>query len=132
MLPSPGEELHLGCWAVGEDSAAEYLRVVEDDSPIYAKLCAAPPMALAARAMGALLDKLSLPPGTIHAAQELECRRLVKLGEEVSCFATLSRPVQRGDWRFIAAEFTLKASAGETVLTGKSTVLVPGDIGTES
>ena len=132
MSSSQREEFHLGRWALDEDFASEYLRVVEDGSPVYGELGVVPPMALAARAMGALVDALSLPPGTIHAAQELHCRRLVRLGEEVSCVATLSRPVRRGDWRFIVAEFSLRAASGETVLSGKSTVLVPEDVAVKS
>jgi hypothetical protein len=50
---------------------------------------------------------------------------LVKLGQEVSCSAKLSRPLQRGDWRFISADFSVHGSGGETLLEGKTTVLVP-------
>ena len=127
MLPAPGEKLNLGRWVVGQESMEEYLGVVEDGLSIYEELGVAPPMALAARALGALLKELALPPGTIHASQELESRRTAKLGEEVSCVASLSRPMRRGDWQFISAELTLYGADGEALLSGKSTVLVPLD-----
>ena len=127
MLPEPGEELDLGRWVVGRDFVDDYLAAVEDTSPTYAELDAVPPMALAARALGALLKELALPPGTIHAAQELDFRRLVKAGQEVSCIASISKPMRRGEWQFVSAQFTLRSTGGEALMGGKSTVLVPLD-----
>ena len=124
-MPEPGEKLELGRWIVGRELVDEYLNAVGDSSPIYANIGVAPPMALAARALGALITKLSLPPGTIHASQDLEFKRMVKLGEEVDCVATLSRPMRRGDWEFISAEFTLYGAGNEDVLSGRTAVLVP-------
>ena len=124
MLPAPGEEFSLGRWVVDHGGQDAYLSAVGDASTVYRELGVAPPMAVAARVLSALLKELALPPGTIHAAQELGCG-LVKLGEEVSCSAKLSRPLQRGDWRFISADFSVRGSDGETLLEGKATVLVP-------
>ena len=126
MLPAPGEELNLGRWVVDDEFVQEYLGAVEDTSPIYGEVNAVPPLALAARALGALLEKLSLPPGAIHGAQELDCRRMVRHGQEVSCIARLSRPMRRGDWQFLTFDFTLYGANDEPVVSGKSTVLIPG------
>ena len=125
MLSETGKELDLGRWVVGREFVEDYLEAVEDSLSIYGQAGIVPPMALAARALGALLKELSLPPGTIHAGQELDCRREVILGESVSCNAKVSRPVRRGDWQFLSAEFTLYGSAHEALITGKSTVLIP-------
>ncbi len=125
MLPEPGEEFSLGCWVVGPDLAGEYLKAVGDSSSIYQELGVAPPMVLAARVLAALLEELELPPGTIHASQELDCRRTVNLGEEVSCMAKLSRPMRRGGWRFISADFAVHGPGGDAILMGKTNVLVP-------
>jgi len=125
MLPAPGEEFSLGRWVVDLGGQDAYLSAVEDTSTVYRELGVVPPMAVAAQVLSALLKELALPPGTIHAAQELSCGRLVKLGQEVSCSAKLSRPLQRGDWKFISADFWVHGSDGETLLQGKTTVLVP-------
>ena len=125
MLPKPGEKLDLGRWVVSKELVRDYLGAVEDALPIYNETEAAPPMALSAWALGALLNALSLPPGTIHASQELEFKGPVRLGQEVSCSARLSRPMRRGDWQFISAEFILCGEGSEVLLRGKSTVLVP-------
>ena len=124
-MAAPGQKVNLGRWAVGEDFVREYLSAVDDGAGIYRELGAVPPMALAARALGALLSELALPPGTIHAAQDLDSRKMVRIGDEVSCIARLSRPSRRGAWEFISADFTLYGNAGQTLLSGKSTVLVP-------
>ena len=126
MLSAPGEELNLGRWVVDDQFVQEYLGAVEDRSPIYGEVDAVPPLALAARALGALLEELSLPPGAIHGAQELDCRRMVRHGEEVSCIARPSRPMRRGDWQFLTFDFTLYGANDEPVVSGKSTVLIPG------
>ena len=125
MLPKPGEEFDLGCWESGPEFVKAYLGAVDDGSSIYRDLGVVPPMVLAALALAALLKKLDLPPGTIHASQELDCRRTVNLGEQVSCKAKLSRPIRRGAWRFISADFAVHGAEGEAILTGKTSVLVP-------
>lgn len=125
MLPLAGDPVELGQWIVGAEFVAEYLGVVEDRTIIYRELDIVPPMSLAARAVGALVEKLALPPGTIHAAQELESRRLVMVGEQVTCRASVSKPRQRGGWAFVSADFTLSDTDGQAVLEGKSTVLIP-------
>ena len=125
MLSTAGEQLDLGRLKVERAWVADYLNAVADDSSIYTEMNVAPPMALAAHVLGALIEKLPLPPGTIHATQELECMGIVTLDQEVSCTATLSRPLQRGEWRFVAAKFTVVSLDGVTLLEGKSTVMVP-------
>ena len=125
MLPVPGEQLNLGRWELGHEFVEGYLSAVGDRSPVYVELEAVPPLALAARALGALLQVLSLPPGTVHAAQEMNCKELARLGDEVSCTARLSRAIRRGDWRFMSAEYVLCRADGEVLLEGKSNVLIP-------
>ena len=127
MMPTTGQEFSLGKWVIEKQFVDDYLRAAADGSSIYSDLRVAPPMALAARAIGALLIELSLPPGTMHASQEIDCKRMVNWGEEVTCVAKLSRAKDRGNWRFVSAEFTLSNTYGETLMSGKSTVLVPVD-----
>jgi acyl dehydratase len=131
MLPPPGEDIYLGKWVVDRTYLEEYLSASEDNLPLYEEIGAAPPMALGARAVGSLVRELSLPPGTLHASQELDCHRMVRLGEEVSCTARLSRPVKRRGWLFVTASFTIYGADGELVLTGRSAVSLPPADGLE-
>ena len=125
QLPQPGEEFSLGEWTLDAESRQAYLEAVGDESPIYAELGATPPLALAAQALGRMLDVLSLPGGTIHASQEISCLEPALLGETVSCAAKLSRPMQRGDWRFITVDFTVTGAGKRELIRGKTTVLAP-------
>ena len=117
-------EIELGCWGVTEEWIGEYLEAVGDSLPIYLQLGLAPSLALAARALEALLDRLDLPAGAIHSLQELQTRRAVGIGEEISGVARLRPARQRGGLQFITVDFILRNGAGDEVQTGKSTVLV--------
>ena len=126
-LASPAEtELYLGRWTITEDLIQQYLNAVGDTSPLYGGAGLAPPLALAAYALGALLQKLSLPPGTVHSLQELETQRAVQFGEELSGIASVARPKLRGNKQFVTISYSLRDQAGLEVQTGKSTVLVIG------
>ncbi len=125
MTTTTGDRLDLRTLRVDQGLVDAYLEAVGEDNSIYHSLDCVPPLALAAHVLGALIETLSLPPGTIHAAQEMECHGLVSLGQEVSCQAMLSRPVRRGDWSIMAAQFQVLSPAGETLLDGKTTVMIP-------
>lgn len=124
MASSPEAGLDLGRWTVTQEWVQQYLNAVGDPAPLYLEAGLAPPLALAAYALGALLRKLTLPPGAVHSLQELATLRPVRFGEEVSGIARLERPRLRGEMQFITASYTLLDCGGQQVLTGKSTVLV--------
>jgi acyl dehydratase len=119
--------MDLGCWSITEEGMQQYLNAVGDTLPIYQQAGLVPPLALAAYALGALLEKLALPAGTIHSLQELQVQRPVRFGEEISGTAYLERPRRRGEVQFITASYALLDRNGQKVLTGKSTVLVPSN-----
>ncbi len=122
---SDGGEVELGEWVVSQDFLDDYLNAVEDGLPIYEEQSVVPPMALAARVLGMILEKLSLPPGAVHTSQEFHARRAVRVGQEVRGSAKASRPVSRGGWRFLSTNFVLETIDREEVLTGKTMVMVP-------
>ena len=119
-------ELDLGTWVLGRDFVEAYLAAVGSASAVYHETGAVPPMAVAARALGAFIQALDLPPGTIHASQELECCGVLRQGDRVRCVGRVSRPRKRGGWSLMTAEFRASGPGGGVVVTGKSTVLVPG------
>jgi acyl dehydratase len=121
----PEAEITLGPWKVEKESVRQYLKAVGDTHLEYFESNLAPPLALAAYALGALLEKLALPPGAIHSLQEVEALGPVGMGEEISGIAQLERPRRRGNWQFTTASYTLQKANGQQVQTGKSTVLIP-------
>jgi len=124
LLPQPGIEIDLGQWALERKDVDAYLSATQDCSTIYASLSIVPPLALVAHILKEILERLSLPPGTLHATQEVKCLKGVPIGAEVRATALFARPLQRGEWQFIPAKFTLWGSDREMTLTGRTTVMV--------
>ena len=108
---------------------AEYLDALESSLPIYAKHNLVPPMALAARTLGLLIEKLGLAPGTVHTSQEVTALKPVSVGQHISARAKPSRPLRRGQWEFLSVAFTLYEETpdgrGQEILKGKTTVMSP-------
>ena len=119
-----GVELDLGDWRVSDEFLGNYLGAVGDGLSTYFQHRLAPPVALAARALGALLQRLELPPGAIHSLQEIETREPVAFGEQVIGTAFIGSAKRRGGMEFINVGLTLKNREGRPTLRGKSTVLV--------
>ncbi len=115
-----GASFHLDSSMVGE-----YVSAVEESSPLYKEASLVPPMAIAALGVRAILEELALPPGTLHAAQELTMHRAVSAGEEVTCTAQVTQSSQRGDWRFAVVEFAIANHKSEAVLDGHTTLMIP-------
>jgi len=120
-----GSAIDLGAWTLTEEAVREYLDAVGDDLDLYLERGMAPPLALCAYALGAMLEKLSLPAGTIHSIQEMEALAGVAIGEEIRGEAAPERPRTRGGLRFMSVGYTLSRMSGEVVQTGKTTVLTP-------
>ena len=120
-----GAAIDLGSWTLSEESVREYLNAVGDDLAVYAEAGLVPPLTLCAYALGAMLEKLSLPAGTIHSIQEMEAVSGVAVGEVIRGEAVPERPRSRGGLRFMTVGYTLCNGSGEVVQRGKTTVLTP-------
>ena len=119
-----GVEVDLGGWQASDEFVHDYLKAVGDGSPTYFQHRLVPPVALAARALGFLLERLELPPGAIHSLQEIKTIKPVPFGEEITGTGYMSPSKRRGAMEFITAGLTLKNRVGQPILESKSTVLV--------
>lgn len=119
-----GQELTVGPWTMDAATVEAYLDAVSDDTSPYRESGLAPPMAVAGRTLGALVESLSMPPGSVHVGQELEFLGAVKVGQELACSMRLARQSKRGGWIILVLEFSAQAE-GEVVLRGKTTVMLP-------
>ncbi len=123
------KSLSLGSWTATPEFVAEYLDALESDITLYTELNIVPPMALAARTLGLLIERLGLAPGTVHTSQEVTALKPVPIGQPISAQAKPSRPLRRGQWEFLSVAFTLYEvdanGPGEKILTGKTTVMSP-------
>ena len=120
-----GAAIDLGSWTLTEQSVREYMDAVADDLGLYMEAGLVPPLALCAWALGAMLEKLSLPAGTIHSIQEMEALAGVAIGDEIRGEAVPERPRNRGGLRFMTVGYTLWNGSGDIVQRGKTTVLTP-------
>jgi hypothetical protein len=84
-----------------------------------------PPLAIAACAMTALSQSFTVPPGSIHASQELEFLKMVPIGASISCGGKIAQKLERGSLNLVILEINVMNQAGEKVLTGKATIAAP-------
>lgn len=119
-----GEAVELGSWELTEEFVQDYLGAVGDSLPLYTNHGLVPPVALAARALGSLLEHLELPPGAIHSLQDVAAIKPVAVGQAVTARASVGDPRRRGGMEFITAAVCVTDKAGTDVLSSKSTVLV--------
>jgi hypothetical protein len=84
-----------------------------------------PPLAIAACAMTALSQSFTVPPGSIHASQELEFLKMVPIGASISCGGKIAQKLERGSLNLVILEINVMNQAEEKVLTGKATIAAP-------
>ena len=120
----PATELQL----TAEDILA-YLGAVQDANSVYRDRGLAPPLAVAARALGALLQMLELPPGTLHTGQQVESAAGVPLDASLTLSGRIAQRSERAGLIISVIEFEVTvapALADKTpALTCKTTVMAP-------
>ncbi len=84
-----------------------------------------PPLALGARALAGLMDRVELLAGTVHTRQEYEFRRAVTIDEPLAVRITVDSHSERRGALFSAFECEIVTAAGEPVGGGRATVMVP-------
>lgn len=120
-----GYEFPPGNYKLDAARVSQFLQAVQDSSYPYLENRLVPPMAVAALAMAALSNTISLPPGAVHVSQELSFLGTVSLGENLTSYARLSRTQKRGKLHLITVDFDVRSQNGKTVLTGKTSFILP-------
>jgi len=110
-----------------EADIAAYVAAVGDSSAVAAggpdRLV--PPTALVAAGLSHMIKLLGLAAGTIHASQECEFERPVRVGVAVFADASIrSNAVRRGA-RFATVETLFFDARGQKLASSLSTVIVP-------
>jgi acyl dehydratase len=83
-----------------------------------------PPMAVAALAIRALIEASPLPPGSLHAGQELSFHRAINVGEQLSVGARILSRGERAGWVLMSLDLDVSA-ASEQVMRGRATITFP-------
>ena len=103
------------------------MSAVEESNPMFVQQGLAPPTALAAYALGCILREIALPPGAVHASQEVSFTGAVSSEETIVFNARVAQSAIRGGWRFLGFDFSGVNAQGKQVVEGRTTVIVPGD-----
>src|SRR3990172_7831743 len=115
-----GHELAPSAFELTPEWVSEYVAAVEDEAIGSLGADLVPPMAVAALAVRALLERAALPAGAVHIGQELEFRRAVRAGEKLPASArTLSRGERQG-WLLMGIELRVDGEGGP-VMEGRAT-----------
>jgi len=117
---SVGYEFPATSYELSSSLVTKYLEAVDNSGNNFV-----PPLAVAARAMTAMTQSLSLPPGTIHASQDFEFFKLVPIGSVVSCQAKVVRNLARGQMRMLVLELNVFDQKEQKVQSGKATIILP-------
>ena len=111
-------------FVVDADRSRAYRAATGDVLQFYDEEGYAPSLAVAAFALGALLESVSLPAGTLHTSEALSFAAPVPVGAEVECRAVVTQRSQRGGYVVSVLDSDIRLG-GETVLTARATVMSP-------
>lgn len=111
----------------GED-VSRYVKAVGDASALYLERRLVPPLAVAAFALGALLEVVELPAGTLHTGQEVEAHGGAPIGAALRLAGRIAQRSERGGFIVSVIEFEVTPAAWDTAaLSGRTTVLAPAN-----
>lgn len=119
-----GFEFPPTSYELSESVITKYLEAVGESADFLA-LGIVPPLAIAACAMTALSQSFTVPPGSIHASQELEFLKPVPIGSRVGCGGRIAQKLVRGSLNLVILEIRVLDEGGELVLSGKATIAAP-------
>jgi acyl dehydratase len=119
-----GHEFAPAIFTLTRDWVDAYLEATADTTTRTLSPDAVPPMAVAALSIRALIEASPLPPGTLHAGQELAFKRSVRVGEELSVSARVVSRGERAGWVLMSLDLEASA-AGAPVMTGRATITFP-------
>ncbi len=121
----PGYEFPPASYELSDSLISKYLKAVDSSEEIKGFGEFVPPLAIAAYALAATAGSLSLPPGAIHASQELEFFKLLPIGATIDCHAKVARKLTRGKLCMLILELNVFDQSKERVQSGKATILLP-------
>lgn len=123
-----GHEFPAAEFELSREWARNYIAAVEDRAIQMSGTDAVPPMAVAALSVRALLEVTGLPPGAIHAGQDLVFRHAVRAGDRLSASARIASRGERSGWVLMGIDMTV-ARGTEEVMSGRAVLTFPLEAG---
>jgi hypothetical protein len=113
-------------FSIDQSKIDAYLAATGDQAVCYRDDGLSPPLAVAALALGRLLEQIELPAGSLHTGQEFEMAEGVPLHSTLSLSGKLAHRSERAGFVVSIVEFEI-AVAGEPAMTGRTTVMAPAE-----
>ena len=111
-----------------EEDVSRYLDATEDANTLYLERHLAPPLAVAARALGALLETVELSAGTLHTGQEVRVQRGVPIDAMLTLTGRIAQRSERAGLIISIIEFEVtEAGSDSPALVGRTTVMGPAE-----
>ena len=120
-----GYEFEPSCFRIDGDSMQKYLDAVDGEKSIYEKDNIVPPMSIAALAMTAMAEGLSMPPGAVHVSQDIQFLNTVRIDEELTSYARVNRIVKRGKIHMLSIGINVVNDKNISVLAGETSFILP-------
>ena len=122
---STGYEFEPSAFSIDGKLVGKYLDAVDGDKSIYEKGNIVPPMSIAALAMTAMAEGLSMPPGAVHVSQDIQFLNTVGINEELTSYARVNRVVKRGKIHMLSIGINVVDTKNNSVLTGETSFILP-------
>ncbi len=120
-----GYEFPPASYELDSSMVSTYLKAVEEPGSLFQVSGLIPPMAVAAYAMTALSDSISLPPGSIHVSQGLEFIDTVNVGDIITCHAKVTAKHDRGRLCLMTVNLNVFNQNQKKVLAGTTGFVLP-------
>lgn len=120
-----GFEFEPSGFRIDGESMRKYLDAVDGDKSIYEKDNIVPPMSVAALAMTAMAEGISMPPGAVHVSQDIQFLNTVRINEELTSVARVNRIVKRGKIHMLSIGINVVNEQNTSVLEGETSFILP-------
>lgn len=125
VLPK-GHQFPATSFELTVEDVSRYLEAVQDPNRLYLDCKLASPLAVAACALGALLEEMELPAGTLHTGQEVEAHAGVPMGAALTLAGRIAQRSERAGLIISVIEFEVTpVGSDKPAVTGRTTVMAP-------
>ena len=126
-LLSRGTRLERIEFALDEQYIRRYLEVITGNSEGSVVRRSIPPHGIATRAILALLNYLSLPPGTVHVSQSITSHTEAMFGDKLTMLTTVTQTRVLRMYMHISLGFDIydNSETGRLLVQGDTVVMVP-------
>ena len=112
-------------YTVSKKDVDNYLSAVGTSSEFYSRNEICPPKALLAFSLRSIMEEISLPEGSIHVSQEMNCYGTICNNDKVILGGEISQNSSRSGWRYLTLDVTVESGTKKCSISGKATILVP-------